>query len=279
MGRLDGKVAAIFGATSGIGRRTAEVFVAEGAAVVLSGRRAALGEALAAELGGRAVFAPADVADEAQVAATIAMARDRFGRLDCVFNNAGIPGARGGVEALTPERVNAEMAVLVNGVLWGMKHAAPIMRAQGSGSIINTGSIAGQRAGYGVSLVYSAAKAAVIHATRCVAMELAPHKVRANSISPGAIATGIFGKAFGLEDSRAEDSVAALEARFGQAQPLPRAGLPDDIAKAALYLAGDDSRFVTATDILVDGGMIAGRSQAETDARWEALSAFVNPGG
>lgn len=279
MGRLDGKAAVIFGATSGIGRRTAEVFAAEGAMVLVSGRRAAEGEALAESLGARAAFIPADVADERQVAAVIAGAKERFGRLDCVFNNAGVPGARGGVESLAPEQVDAEMAVLVNGVLWGMKHAAPIMRAQGSGSIINTGSITGQRAGYGVSLVYSAAKAAVIHATRCVAMELAAHDVRVNSISPGAIATGIFGKAFGLDDAAAEKTAAALEARFAQAQPLPRPGLPDDIAKAALYLASDDSRFVTATDILVDGGMIAGRSQAETEARWEALSSVVNPAG
>ncbi len=279
MGRLNGKVAVIAGATSGIGRRTAEVFVAEGATVVVSGRRAAEGEALAESLGDRASFVAADVADERQVAALIAGAHERFGRLDCLFNNAGVPGAQGGIESLTPEQVNAEMAILVNGVLWGMKHAAPIMRTQGSGSIVNTGSIAGHRAGYGVSLVYSVAKAAVIHASRCVAMELAPHNVRVNSISPGAIATGIFGKAFGLDDAKAEATADTLEARFTQAQPIPRAGLPDDIAKAALYLASDDSRFVTATDILVDGGMIAGRTQAETDARWEALSSLVNPGG
>lgn len=279
MGRLDGKVAVIAGATSGIGLRTAEVFIAQGATVVVSGRRAAEGEALAASLGERASFVAADVADERQVAALIEGANARFGRLDCVFNNAGIPGAHGGVETLEPAQVDGEMAVLVNGVLWGMKHAAPIMRAQGSGSIINTGSIAGQRAGYGVSLVYSVAKAAVIHATRCVAMELARHDVRVNSISPGAIATGIFGKAFGLADAEAEQTTAALEARFAQAQPIPHAGVPDDIAKAALYLASDESRFVTATDILVDGGMIAGRSLAETEARWEALNAMVNPGG
>ncbi len=279
MGRLDGKVAVIAGATSGIGLRTAEVFVAEGATVIVSGRRAAEGEALADALGERASFVAADVADERQVAALIEGANARFGRLDCVFNNAGIPGARGGVETLEPAQVDGEMAVLVNGVLWGMKHAAPIMRAQGSGSIINTGSIAGQRAGYGVSLVYSVAKAAVIHATRCVAMELARHDVRVNSISPGAIATGIFGKAFGLADAEAEKTTAALEARFAQAQPIPHAGVPDDIAQAALYLASDESRFVTATDILVDGGMIAGRTLAETEARWEALNAMVNPGG
>lgn len=279
MGRLDGKVAVIFGATSGIGRRTAELFVEEGARVVASGRRAAEGEALAAALGENAVFAAADVADEEQVAAAIGAAADRFGRLDCVFNNAGIPGAQVGVEGLAPEQVNAELAVLLNGVLWGMKHAAPIMRAQGSGSIINTGSIAGQRAGYGVSLVYSVAKAAVIHATRCAAMELAERKVRVNSISPGAIATGIFGKAFGLDDARADRAAEALEARFAQAQPAPIAGLPDDIARAALYLASDDSRFVTAADILVDGGMIAGRPRAASEARWEALASMLDPGG
>ena len=155
-----------------------------------------------------------------------------------------------------------------------MKHVAPIMKRQGSGSIINTGSIAGQKAGYGGSMVYSLAKAAVIHASKCAAMELAEHKIRVNSLSPGAIVTGIFGKAFGLDDTKADADGATdnLLDRFNGAQPYPRAGIAEDIAQAALFLASDDSEFITGTDILVDGGMIAGRSWAETMARWEGLS-------
>lgn len=274
MGRLDDKVAVITGATSGIGRRTAELFAKEGAYVVVSGRRQVEGQALASSLGPQALYVSADVAEDKQVENLIQASMDKFGRIDCLFNNAGIPGKAGGVENLEGGQINSELAVLINGVLYGMKHVAPIMKRQGSGTIINTGSIAGQRAGYGVSLVYSLAKAAVIHASKCVAMELAEHKIRVNSLSPGAIVTGIFGKAFGLDDAQADADGATddLLDRFNGAQPYPRAGIAEDIARAALFLASDDSEFVTGTDILVDGGMIAGRRWSETMARWEGLS-------
>ena len=274
MGRLDDKVAVITGATSGIGRRTAELFAKEGAYVVVSGRRQVEGQALASSLGPQALYVSADVAEDEQVEKLIQTSMDKFGRIDCLFNNAGIPGKAGGVENLEGGQINSELAVLINGVLYGMKHVAPIMKRQGSGTIINTGSIAGQRAGYGVSLVYSLAKAAVIHASKCVAMELAEHKIRVNSLSPGAIVTGIFGKAFGLDDAQADADGATddLLDRFNDAQPYPRAGIAEDIARAALFLASDDSEFVTGTDILVDGGMIAGRRWSETMARWEGLS-------
>ena len=274
MGRLDDKVAVITGATSGIGRRTAELFAKEGAYVVVSGRRQVEGQALASSLGPQALYVSADVAEDEQVENLIQTAMDKFGRIDCLFNNAGIPGKAGGVENLEGGQIHSELAVLINGVLYGMKHVAPIMKRQGSGTIINTGSIAGQRAGYGVSLVYSLAKAAVIHASKCVAMELAEHKIRVNSLSPGAIVTGIFGKAFGLDDAQADADGATddLLDRFNGAQPYPRAGIAEDIARAALFLASDDSEFVTGTDILVDGGMIAGRRWSETMARWEGLS-------
>ena len=222
----------------------------------------------------QALYVSADVAEDEQVENLIQTAMDKFGRIDCLFNNAGIPGKAGGVENLEGGQINSELAVLINGVLYGMKHVAPIMKRQGSGTIINTGSIAGQRAGYGVSLVYSLAKAAVIHASKCVAMELAEHKIRVNSLSPGAIVTGIFGKAFGLDDAQADADGATddLLDRFNGAQPYPRAGIAEDLARAALFLASEDSEFVTGTDILVDGGMIAGRRWSETMARWEGLS-------
>ena len=198
----------------------------------------------------------------------------KFGHIDCLFNNAGIPGKAISVENLESDQINSELAVLINGVLYGMKHVAPIMKRQGGGSIINTGSIAGQRAGYAPSLVYSLAKAAVIHASKCAAMELAEHKIRVNSLSPGAIVTGIFGKALGLDDEKADADGATddLFERFTGAQPYPRAGITDDIAQAALFLASDNSEFITGTDILVDGGMIAGRSRTDTIARWEGIA-------
>lgn len=263
MGRLDGKVAVITGATSGIGWRTAEVFVAEGATVVAAGRRAAEGEALAGKLGAACVFKQTDVTNEAQMQALIATAVDRFGRIDCLFNNAGGPAQTGGIEGLDVARFDAAMATLVRSVMLGMKHAAPHMRRQGSGSIINNGSIAGHLGGYSTSLVYGAAKAAVIHFTKCVAMELGEAGIRVNSISPGAIATGIFAKALGLEAGAADEKAKMMADVFKSAQPIPRGGLPDDIARAAVFLASDESTFVNGADLVVDGGVIGGRNWSQ----------------
>ena len=186
MGRLSGKVAVITGATSGIGLRTAEIFVAEGAKIVIAGRRVPEGEALAGKLGAACIFRQTDVTVEDQVRALIGQAVEKFGRIDCLFNNAGGPAQTGGIEGLEVGRFDAAMATLVRSVMLGMKHAAPHMRRQGSGSIINNGSIAGRLAGFSTSVVYGAAKAAVIHLTKCVAMELGESGIRVNSISPGA---------------------------------------------------------------------------------------------
>ncbi len=264
MARLDGKVAIVTGGTSGIGARTVEVFVDQGARVVFCGRRQALGEALADKLGGKAEFVRADVAVESEVAGLINETAKRHGRVDVLFNNAGGPAPTGSIAEIDMDFYHRAMTVLVAGVVHGMKHVAPVMKAQGSGSIINNGSIAGHQAGWSSSLIYSAAKAAVIHLSRCVAMELGESGVRVNSISPGAIATGIFGKALGLPEDKAEGTAKAMEQVFATIQPIKRAGLPDDIAHAALFLASDESSFINGRDIVVDGGMIGGR-------QWSAL--------
>jgi len=278
MARLDGKVAVITGATSGIGLRTAEIFVAEGARVVIAGRRVAEGEALAAKLGAACVFRQTDVTAEDQMSALIALAVDRFGRIDCLFNNAGGPAQTGGIEGLEVDRFDAAMATLVRSVMLGMKHAAPHMKKQGSGSIINNGSIAGRLAGFSSSLVYGAAKAAVIHLTRCVAMELGESGVRVNSISPGAIATGIFGKALGLSVAAAEQTPAVMREVYKSAQPIPRAGLPDDIARAALFLASDEASCVNGHDLVVDGAMTGGRNWTQQQQGLAALRKAFDEG-
>jgi NAD(P)-dependent dehydrogenase (short-subunit alcohol dehydrogenase family) len=259
MPRLQDKVCIVTGATSGIGRRTAEVFAAEGAHVVVAGRREAEGRALEAEIGARCAFVRTDVTDEAQMKALIDFTMARHGRIDCLFNNAGGPAPVGGIETIPVEGFDAAMAVLVRSVMLGMKHAAPIMSAQGRGSIINNGSIAGQRAGYSTSMVYSAAKAAVIHLTKCAAMQLGERNVRVNTISPGGIATGIFGKALGLPVEKADALAEAVKGGLAKMQPIPRAGLTDDIAMAAVFLASDESGFVNGHDLVVDGGVIGGR--------------------
>ena len=280
MGRLDGKISVITGATSGIGLRTAEIFVAEGAKIVVAGRRSAEGDALARRLGPACLFRRTDVTVEDDIRKLINEAVDKFGRIDCLFNNAGGPAQTGGIEGLEAERFDAAMATLVRSVMLGMKHVAPHMRRQGSGSIINNGSIAGRLAGFSSSIVYGAAKAAVIHLTKCVAMELGEAGIRVNSISPGAIATGIFGKALGLSVEAAEKTAAVMREVTKSAQPIPRAGLPDDIAHAAVFLASDESTFINGHDLVVDGAITGGRNWTQQQQGYVAMrKAFDQIGG
>jgi len=259
MARLQDKVCIVTGATSGIGKRTAEVFAAEGAKVVIAGRRDEQGQAVAQAIGARCDFVRTDVTQEAHVQALVDFTMARHGRVDCLFNNAGGPAPVGGIEGIAVEGFDAAIAVLLRSVMLGMKHVAPIMMRQRSGSIINNGSIAGIRAGYSSSLIYGAAKAAVIHLSECVAMQLGEHNVRVNTISPGGIATGIFGKALGLSVEKAEQTAEAIKAGLAGLQPIPRAGLTDDIASAAVFLASDESTFVNGHNLVVDGGVVGGR--------------------
>ncbi len=259
MGQLEGKVAIITGATSGIGARTGEIFVQEGAKVVLTGRREAEGKAVAARIGTNAVFVRADATVEDDWRRVVSETLARFGRLDALFNNAGGPAPTGSITGISVQGFDGAMALLVRSVMLGIKHAAPILMQQKSGSIINNGSVAAHQAGYSSSMIYGAAKAAVNHLSRCAAMELGEHNVRVNSISPGAIATGIVAKALGVEANKADAMADTLAVNFAKAQPIPRAGITDDIANCAVYLASDKSSFVNGIDIIVDGGMLGGR--------------------
>lgn len=269
MGVLDGKVAVIVGGTSGIGARTAKAFIEDGARVVIAGRREEQGEKLAAELGAEASFVRGDVTIETDVAAVMAHALGRFGRLDCLFNCAGEGGSPGGVATVDLGRLQRTMVVHVGGAAAAMKHAAPVMAAQGSGSIINVASIGGQLAGWSL-FDYSAAKAAVLQLTRSAAVELAESGVRVNSLSPGPVVTGIFAKAAGLDPGEADRNAAVLEpvfaARLEMWQPIRRVAKPSDVAPAAVWLASDASAFVTGQDLAVDGGISAGRPATASTA-------------
>ena len=274
-GRLEGKVAIVTGGNSGMGKRTVERFVEEGATVVLAARREEAGEAVAAACGDRAVFRKVDVAVEIEVADLIGFTVETFGRLDCLFNNAGVPAPGGRIQDVSLEELDTAMAVLFGGVVAAMKHAAPVMRSQGSGSIINNGSVAASRAGLSSSMFYSAAKAAVVHLTRCVAMELGEDGVRVNAISPGGIATSIFGKALGLSDEDAEQSAEKVKIALQGLQPIPRAGLPDDIANAAVFLASDESTFINGHELIVDGGLVGGRMWTQQQQGLAAMRALL----
>lgn len=252
MGRLDGKVAIITGGASGIGKASVKMFIDEGARVIFGDVMDDRANALAEELGQNAVFLHMDVTKEEDVEAAVALAVERFGKLDCIFNNAGIGGASGLIEELPALGFDVTIAVNFRGVFFGMKHAAPVMKEQGFGSIISTASIAGHRTGFGGHL-YSACKAAVIHMTRTVAMELGPFGIRVNSICPGGIVTSIFGRTFGLDQGTTEDSYNGLSEVFKNIQAIKRPGVPEDIAKAAVWLASEDASFVSGAAIRVDG--------------------------
>src|SRR5438132_5242084 len=216
--QLKGKVAVVTGVTSGIGARTAEVFVAEGAQVVIAGRRKERGERLAQKLGDAASFLRTDVSVEADVKAMVDHAVDRFGRLDCLMNNAGRGSQFAAIADADLEQFDAVVAVHLRAVLAGMKYAARVMAVQGTGSIINVASVNGIRAGLG-GHYYSAAKAASIHLTRCAAMELGEKGIRVNSLSPGMIATGAFGKYMGMQPDEADDHPEYAEAAISSVVP------------------------------------------------------------
>ena len=274
MSRLKGRVALITGGASGIGEATVRLFIEEGASVMLADLQDDRGRRLAGELGARAGYLHTDVSREADVRAAVDETCTRFGRLDCIFNNAGYAGVGGRIDEIPVEGFDETMGVLVRGVFLGIKHAARVMKKQGSGSIISTASVAGLRTGFGPH-TYSAAKAAVIHLTHSVAMELGESGVRVNCICPGGIATPIFGKSMGLSPERAEEVIPLMKGVLENFQPIKRTGLPDDIARAALWLASDESGFVNGHALVVDGGLIGGRLWSEVQQRREMFRATL----
>ena len=259
MGALDGRVAIVTGGASGIGACSVRLFVEQGARVVIGDMQEELGRSVADELRGAALFQRTEVSREDDVRALVARAEQTWGRLDCIFNNAGFGGALGPVSETPVEEFDLTFAVLVRGVFLGMKHAAPLLRRQG-GSVINTASVAALVAGYSPH-AYAAAKAAVIQLSRSIALELAPQRVRVNCICPGFIATPLALNSVGRTQTGAE--LEAAKAGMAKAQPIPRAGEPDDIAQMALWLASDASSFVTGQHFVVDGGFAAGRAWPE----------------
>ena len=279
-GRLDGKVAVITGGASGIGAGTVRLFAAEGAKVVLADLDDERGRLIAKELGDNVAFLHTDVSREDDVAAAVALAESRFGRLDVMFNNAGFGGVSGPIDELDMTAYDSTMSVLLRGVFCGIKHAAKLMKRQGSGSIISTASVAGVGAIFGPH-TYSAAKCAVIQVSRTTAVELGEFGVRVNAICPGGIATEIFGRGMGLEGELRVRSAELMKLALADSQPIKRSGLPEDIAEAALWLASDHSTFVTGQAIVVDGGItlqpggIFGRREGTPEERRERMVAFL----
>ncbi|MGB4861433.1 MAG: glucose 1-dehydrogenase [Tepidiformaceae bacterium] len=270
-GQLEGKVAVVTGAASGIGAAAARLFIAEGAKVVLADIQDERGASMVEELGPNATYQHTDVTDEQQIGAAVNHAVEKFGRLDVMFNNAGRGHPETLIEDLTPAMFHDVIDLLLGGVAFGMKHAVPVMKRQKSGSIINTASVAGLGVGYGGTL-YSAAKAAVIHMTRVIANEVGEENIRVNAIAPGAIPTAIFGRVGGMTQEQAEGLIPMLQMGFTKAQPIPRSGDANDVANAALWLASDASSFVTGICVPVEGGMTTGRLFSQRMAELQAMA-------
>jgi NAD(P)-dependent dehydrogenase (short-subunit alcohol dehydrogenase family) len=267
---LDDKVAVITGGGNGIGRAATLRFLDVGFRVVVADLNEQTGNetlelAAHAGYGDRVRFVRADVATEADVARAIETAETAFGRLDCVFNNAGVAGAIGPITHLRVEDFDFTMAVLVRGVFLGMKHGARALKRHGGGVILSTASVAGMTGGEGPQ-AYSAAKAAVINLTRAVAVELAADRIRVNAICPGGINTPL------LNRGEPESMGQTLDG----AQPWPDHGRPEDVAAAAVYLASDDARFVTGAALVVDGGLTAaGGNLLRAQLGGDASAAFA----
>jgi NAD(P)-dependent dehydrogenase (short-subunit alcohol dehydrogenase family) len=242
--RLAGKVAVVTGGASGLGEATVRRFVEEGARVVVADLQVERGQALVDSVGESSTFIRCDVTQEADVEAAVQRAVATWGRLDVMFNNAGIVGAVGPIAETDSADWLTTIDVLLHSVFYGCKHAAKVMQEQGSGSIINTSSAAGLMGGLGPH-AYTAAKSAVVGLTKSVASELGVHGVRCNAIAPGTIPTPLTRAAAG----GGEAIGAATKEVLGTG-----GGTPLDIANAALYLASDEAQFLNGHTLVVDGG-------------------------
>jgi NAD(P)-dependent dehydrogenase (short-subunit alcohol dehydrogenase family) len=282
MERLRGKITIITGGTSGIGRACALRFVEEGACVVIAGRRRGVGEALAASLGERAAFVATDVTREDDVKALVAVTLARFSRIDCVISNAGAGSATVSLAKTDPHAFDQDFALHVRAPFLAMKYASPTMVARRSGTFVNMSSISAVRAGLN-TFGYEVAKAALAHLTRCAAIELGEAGVRVNSISPGPTLTGIFVKAGGKDHDAADGATHKIESAFAgllpAIQPMPGMIQAQDIAAAAAFLASDDARFINGHDLVVDGGITAGRPASVMAAQWQSMRQAMRAAG
>ena len=248
-GRLNGKVALVTGASSGIGRATARLFAAEGAQVVVGARRAAELDELVAEIaaaGGSAVALAGDVRSEAYAQALVALAVQRYGRLDVAFNNAGTLGEGGPSIEVSEAGWADTLAINLTGAFLGAKHQIAQMLKNGGGSVIFTSTFVGYTVAFPGTTAYAASKSGLIGLTQALAAEYGPQQVRVNAVLPGAVDTDMY---------RSKNDSAEAQTFITGLHALKRVAQPEEIARSVLYLASDDASFVTGTASLVDGGL------------------------
>lgn len=274
--RFSGKVAVVTGGASGIGRATALRFAEEGATVVIGDVDTNGGEQIAQTSNGRITFRRTDVTREEDIIALLAEA-ERLGGPDILFNNAGAGGLRAKIDEIDAAGWDRTMDLLLRSVALGIRHAAPMMARKGGGAIVNTASVAALAAG-AAPTAYSVAKAGVLHLTRLAAADLAKDGTRVNAVLPGFITTNIFAATVGLEGEARDQANAMIHGIAQNAQPIGRAGRPEDIAGAVAFLASEDASFITGTHILIDGGMSVGPRHSwdpNTPGLFEALAGLA----
>jgi len=262
-----GRVAVVTGGASGIGEGIVRRFVADGGRCVVADLQTERAEALAAELGDAVVATRVDVTQEADVAGAVDLAVARFGRLDCMFNNAGMLGVIGSIVDHSLEAWNQTMAVLSTSVFLGIREAARVMIPQGGGAIVNTASTAGVRGGLGPH-GYTTAKFAVVGLTESTAVELSAHDIRVNAIAPGRTVSGLTAGLIAGDP----DDVATTASHMASKARNGRAAFPADIAAVAVFLASDEAWYVNGTCVVIDG---AGETLGEKAGRYFTSPASV----
>jgi NAD(P)-dependent dehydrogenase (short-subunit alcohol dehydrogenase family) len=254
--RLENQVAVVTGGTRGIGESIVRLFAQEGARVVFSGRSHEKAKVIEDEIGKDVAFFPADAASPSDTEALMRFTLERFGRLDCLVNNAGWGGEGGPIAGTSVEGFDRSIALLLRGPFLGIKYALPHMQ---SGTIINIASVASLGGGYSTH-TYTAAKFGLVGLTKSVALELAERGIRVNAICPGGTATQIFSRICpDLPDEWIERTPEIVAPWIAEGTPLGRSGFPVDIANAAVWLASSESSFVTGHALVVDGGLTVGR--------------------
>lgn len=273
---LTDQVAIVTGGTSGIGLATVERFLDEGARVMIADIQDDAGAAIVERLGDKVAYTNTNVTEEAAIEAVVAATVERFGKLDIMFNNAGAQGDPGSMLEIGQEGFEQTLSLLTSSVMFGHKYAARQFQAQGSGgAIISTASAAAIQGGWSMA-AYTVAKHGVAGIVKQAVSELAPLGIRSNAIAPGIIMTPIMSRGFGIPEENAEEFVAYLSEKLGPTQPSGRVGTPDDIAKAAVFLASDLSGFVNGVVLPVDGGVTSTNLGSFTDDLTAAGTAYLS---